>query len=414
MIDSIFIFESTRARQRNAPMLAEREQYLSYMLREGVSKQRVRSIAAMLLSVVRLLNMHHPRVVDIVDLQRAGQRWLTDTGSHKTRRAGTTSVSSFLYTARNWLQFHNLAPTRAVPTEPIELLVKDFTQYLAVSRGLTISTIRTCGSRVRQFLSWAAPRRAHLSMICLQEVDAFLSLKRAEGCLPRTIASYCAAFRTYFRYTESLGWNGARLARGLHSPRIARFDAPRGPDWGDVRRLINSDFGVTAAGLRAAAIVSLCSLYALRSTEVVNLLLSDADWVNETLTVRRSKRGTVQQFPLQFEVGEFLLRYLQQARPQCSCPHLFVTLRPPYRPVQSSTLWSIVGPRMKTLGVKSEHFGAHSLRHACATQLLREGSSLREIADFLGHHDMKSVSIYAKSDMRSLRQVATFSLVGVK
>jgi alpha,alpha-trehalase len=49
---------------------------------------------------------------------------------------------------------------------------------------------------------------------------------------------------------------------------------------------------------------------------------------------------------------------------------------------------------MKKLGIESESIGLHSLRHACATQLLRRGSSLRDIADFLGHRDMKSVSIY--------------------
>ena len=69
---------------------------------------------------------------------------------------------------------------------------------------------------------------------------------------------------------------------------------------------------------------------------------------------------------------------------------------------------------MKRLKVDSEHFGAHSLRHACATQLLRQGSSLRDIADFLGHRGMQSVSIYAKYDVRLLREVATFSLAGVK
>jgi integrase/recombinase XerD len=54
MMDSIFFFESIRVRQRAAPLLKEREQYLSYMLHEGVSKQRVRTIAAMLLNIMRL------------------------------------------------------------------------------------------------------------------------------------------------------------------------------------------------------------------------------------------------------------------------------------------------------------------------------------------------------------------------
>ena len=68
---------------------------------------------------------------------------------------------------------------------------------------------------------------------------------------------------------------------------------------------------------------------------------------------------------------------------------------------------------MKRLGIKSQSLGPHSLRHACATELLRRGTSLKDIADFLGHRDIASVSIYAKFDARMLRKVAAFSLAGV-
>jgi integrase/recombinase XerD len=45
-----------------------------------------------------------------------------------------------------------------------------------------------------------------------------------------------------------------------------------------------------------------------------------------------------------------------------------------------------------------------------ATELLRKGTSLRDIADLLGHRGMESVSIYAKHDSRTLREVAAFRL----
>jgi hypothetical protein len=51
------------------------------------------------------------------------------------------------------------------------------------------------------------------------------------------------------------------------------------------------------------------------------------------ITVRRSKRGRVQQFPLQREVGEAIIRYLQQVRPPSRFRNLFLTMNSPYRPV---------------------------------------------------------------------------------
>ena len=157
----------------------------------------------------------------------------------------------------------------------------------------------------------------------------------------------------------------------------------------------------------------LFSIYGFRSAEVRALTLEDIDWRRESITVRRAKRGKTQQFPLQGEVGDAIALYLQKIRPQCSCRNVFVTLHPPYRPVLGHSMSSIIGLRMKKLGIATENFGPHILRHACATQLLRTGSSLKDIADFLGHSDLRSVSNYVKFDSHSLKKVAEFSLRGV-
>jgi integrase/recombinase XerD len=133
MIESIFVFESTRARQREAPLLQEREQYLSYMLSEGVSKQRVRTIASMLLHVIRLMELSCLRVVDMAEIQQGSQRWLTDT-SHKMRRPGESSVSSFTYTAKNWSRFHGLINTPIATEEPTEVICREFLHYIIVTR----------------------------------------------------------------------------------------------------------------------------------------------------------------------------------------------------------------------------------------------------------------------------------------
>ena len=203
------------------------------------------------------------------------------------------------------------------------------------------------------------------------------------------------------------------LPRHSKSPnRKVRPIAER-PPWKQIRRLLNSEVLTNPADLRASAILFLCSIYGLRCSEIVNLTLDDFDWVNEIFVVRRAKRGRIQQFPIQFEVGDAILKYLQLGRFRCPCRFLFVTLKPPYRPVRSATIWSIIANRIRRLGLNLKPAGPHSFRHACATELLRRGSSLKEIADFLGHRDLESVSIYAKSDLRSLRKVAAFSLAGI-
>ena len=64
-------------------------------------------------------------------------------------------------------------------------------------------------------------------------------------------------------------------------------------------------------------------------------------------------------------------------------------------------------------GLRFRHSGPHSLRHACATRLLQEGASFKEIGDVLGHRGLESVGIYAKVDLNALRLVANLDLGGL-
>ena len=46
----------------------------------------------------------------------------------------------------------------------------------------------------------------------------------------------------------------------------------------------------------------------------------------------------------------------------------------------------------------------------CATRLLAEGLSLKEIGDHLGHRSTSATCTYAKVNMVSLREVGSFDL----
>ena len=125
-----------------------------------------------------------------------------------------------------------------------------------------------------------------------------------------------------------------------------------------------------------------------------------------------SKTGQVRTYPLTRSVGNAILRYLQEVRPRSSHREVFLSLRAPFRPVNSS-VWGVVAKRLRPLNVSLPHYGPHALRHACATRLLAAGLSLKEIGDQLGHMDPDSTRIYAKVDLVGLRQVADFDMGGV-
>jgi integrase/recombinase XerD len=415
MMESILEQSGARRRHRVAPLLKEREQYLSHLLQRGTSQHRVRSVAAYLIHIIRLMELTTLRRVDLEEIKQAGECWATYRGPHRRRRAGRTAAFCFTNVAKNWFRFHGQLAVPPAPPRPFHELIRDFVEFMRSAQGLSPDTIRGYSSRAGIFLAWLATRHNSLSSVSMNDVDEFLARKARDGWGPGTLVAQCQALRAFFCHAGIRGWCAPGIARGIRSPAVPKYDGlGRGPTWKDVRQLLQSTKGSKPATLRARAILSLCSIYALRSSEIARLRLSDFDWRDETFAVQRSKRGGIQHYPIQYEVGEAILRYLRSGRPRCSCRHVFVTLRPPYRPLQSSSLWQIVSRRIKQLGIASRYKGPHALRHACATHLLNKGTSLKEIADFLGHRDSRSIGIYAKYDTRSLRKVAAFRLAGLQ
>jgi integrase/recombinase XerD len=266
-----------------------------------------------------------------------------------------------------------------------------------------------------QFFLWIEGRHTLVSEITITCVEEFLNEKRRLGLKPRSIASICCALRAFFRYAAAQGLCKPTIARSIKNPPLPTLgESPVGPSWKDVHRLLTCPTNGTPAELRGTAILFLCATYALRSIEIRRLEITDFDWVNETLIVRRAKSGPIQQFPIQYEAGEAVLKYLRHCRPCCSDKRLFVTLKPPYRPMSAGVITSLVRRRMQKLGIDTARYGPHALRHSCATELIRQGSSLREIASFLGHRTIRSVSVYANLNKRALRNVANFSLAGIR
>lgn len=189
---------------------------------------------------------------------------------------------------------------------------------------------------------------------------------------------------------------------------------PAGPAWDDVQRLCGNAEGDRPSDIRGRAILLLFSVYALRTSEVRRIRLEDLDWEKELIHISRTKqRPRRQTYPLTQPVGNAILRYLREVRPRCRYREVFLSLKAPLAPLGNSALWQTVSQRLRPLVPGIKHHGPHSLRHACATRLLAEGLSMKEIGDHLGHGNLSATSLYAKVDIAGLRKVADFSLEGL-
>lgn len=79
-------------------------------------------------------------------------------------------------------------------------------------------------------------------------------------------------------------------------------------------------------------------------------------------------------------------------------------------PVSAGALHHLTRTRLARIGYVGQHYGPHSLRHACATYLMACRLSLKEIGDHLGHQSPEATRTYAKVDLQGLRDVAQFDM----
>src|SRR5260370_2607908 len=124
------------------------------------------------------------------------------------------------------------------------------------------------------------------------------------------------------------------------------------------------------------------------------LNLGGIDWIEGVIRIRLGKSRRERSLPLLEDIGTLLSAYLQQERPASPEQSIFLTSLPPYRPLAWSTAISRISKGIfKEAGGEGKRLGAHRFRHSVSTQLVRCGSSFKEIVDFPGHKSLGSTTI---------------------
>jgi site-specific recombinase XerD len=206
------------------------------------------------------------------------------------------------------------------------------------------------------------------------------------------------------RYLHLAGWVPVGLSQAV--PTVAGWrlaSLPRALEAEQVQRLILSCDRSTAVGGRDFAILMLLSRLGLRSCEVAALRLDDIDWRAGELTIR-GKGSRTERLPLAHDVGESLVSYLRAGRSRTACREVFLRAVAPHGAISPAGVRSVVHGACDRAGMA--RVGAHRLRHTLATELLRTGAGLEQIAQVLRHSSVATTAVYAKVDRASLRSLA--------
>lgn len=413
------IFERPHAiyRHSTSPLLEERLVYLQYWSDNGAVTNTLRIIAQYLLIIMKYLNFYQLRLITLSEIEKAADRWvMVGESCKKGREYSKFAKARFIKDALGWFKMLDCLKHEAKEAIPFEEYLNRYIDYMREEQGLSENTVKSRFFLLQDFLINIKVKLQNFSEITPLTIDEVLVKKYdIDGYSRRTVQSYASVIRSFLRYAENQGLCQANLASSIMAPRVYQHESlPSSPSWDDVKKILHDTSGNTPTEIRDHAILMLLSVYGIRCSEIIHLCLEDIDWKKELLYLRRAKRSKPQIFPLSKIVGESILRYLQEVRPNhCVLREIFLCMRSPYRSLQSCAVYQIVNKKLRPLNLTIKHQGPHSLRHACATHLINSGISLKEISDHLGHQNLETSRIYAKVDLISLRKVAEFDVGGL-
>jgi integrase/recombinase XerD len=222
-----------------------------------------------------------------------------------------------------------------------------------------------------------------------------------------TQACRLAAVRKFFSWLASEQQIAYNPASALQPPKQPHRLPTNVLTRGEAKRLIESTPTNKPRDIRDRAILDVLYSTGIRRAELIGLTIYDLDFDNATLRIEHGKGNATRIVPLTESARSALKLYLEEARGvfarEMTQTRLFVSSRSG-GPLDDADIVRIVKKAAARAKIKKP-ITPHSLRHTCATHLLKGRADIRQIQKLLGHRRLSSTEVYTHVEISDLREV---------
>jgi integrase/recombinase XerD len=291
--------------------------------------------------------------------------------------------------------------------KPYDWLLDPYLKHLHDECELAPVTIRRSSDQVGSFLGSLRQKAKsnHFKTLSATAVENYLKQHLKDS--PENRSAMASSLRRFFRYCAVHHYTRMDFS-GLIPPVRYYHHAslPKGMEDSALERVLDAIDKDTPDGARDYAVMILMMAYGLRGVSAAELLLEDIDWHRSQIRIRAHKGGKEVVLPLMDSVGDALIRYLRHRFDKTPFREVFLTVKAPIRPLNSLGVSRLVRTYMHRAGITMAGAGSRTLRHSWAIRALANDSPIKSIADVLGHRYIDTTFIYAKADLKTLREVA--------
>ncbi len=272
--------------------------------------------------------------------------------------------------------------------------------------GLSKNTLSAYRRDLTLFAAWLGEQKNATDLFQVQEGDltAYMAAKRSDKAT--TANRRLTVFKRFYRHALRLGYVKEDPCAKLRAAKQAqRFPKVLSED--QVIALLHAPNIDEPLGLRDRTMLELMYASGLRVSEIASLKTVALGLNEGVVRVVNGKGGKERIVPFGGEAGEWLQKYLHEARPILlagkNCQEVFVGRRTGTG-LTRQAFWFIIKRYASLAGIQVA-LSPHTLRHAFATHLLNHGADLRVVQLLLGHADISTTQIYthvARERLKSL------------
>jgi site-specific recombinase XerD len=215
------------------------------------------------------------------------------------------------------------------------------------------------------------------------------------------------AARDFFSHLYKSGATKVDLSVCVPNPRRPR-SLPSVYSEDEVAQLLSSIDRSTVLGKRDYAILILASHMGLRSSDIVNLSLTDINYATKTIDIVQVKTSNPVTLVMNRDIEDAITEYIKHGRPESKSDKIFLGTQAPYAPLSAGSGHAIAHKHFSRAGIASlgRRRGTQALRASYATALVKKGVPYVVVQEALGHDDPESAKYYARIDTRRLRSCA--------
>lgn len=269
-------------------------------------------------------------------------------------------------------------------------MITEFITYLENIKGYSHLTAVAYEKDVRAFARWMALRKpnAHWSTITRADVDKYVVAHSQAGRKPATTCRHLASLSALYKYMQREGYDVENPVKYESRPKIAKTL----PTTISMQTLLTG-WSKTTGELHM--IITILMTTGIRLQECLDLTWDDIKWEDKKIIVRGKGNKDRQVY-----ICEVLMNELRDV------------------PATMTRQWKLF-PMWSQRRVRSEIFwvmrqfdtnctcSPHRIRHTYATEIAKGGANVVQLANLLGHQDIKTTQKYIDMTQCDAQAIAT-------